>query len=78
MGLLFVLIDLSALLVAGPFEAAGVVAFVNPGDPFNLLFFFIVVFIFTAIILLIIKLRRKQALRIIFLGATTVLMIYVL
>jgi len=78
MGFLFVLIDLSAFLVAGPFEAAGVVAFVDPGDPFNLLFFFIVVLVFTAIILLIIKLRRKQALRTIFLGATTVLMMYVL
>ncbi|TRO51119.1 hypothetical protein E2P61_07015 [Candidatus Bathyarchaeota archaeon] len=78
MGFLFVLIDLSAFLVAGPFEAAGVVAFVDPGDPFNLLFFFIVVLVFTAIILLIIKLRRKQALRMIFLGATTVLMMYVL
>ncbi len=78
MGFLFVLIDLSAFLVAGPFEAAGVVAFVDPGDPFNLLFFFIVVLVFTAIILLIIKLRRKQALRMIFLGATTVLMVYVL
>jgi len=78
MGFLFVLIDLSAFLVAGPFEAAGVVAFVDPGDPFNLLFFFIVVLVFTAIILLIIKLRRKQALRTIFLGSTTVLMMYVL
>ena len=78
MGLLFVLIDLSALLVAGPFEAAGVIAFMNPSDPFNLLFFFIVLLVFTAIILLIIKLRRKHALRIIFLGATTVLMMYVL
>jgi presenilin-like A22 family membrane protease len=78
MGLLFVLVDLSAFLVAGPFEAAGVVAFENPGDPFNLLYFFIIVLIFTAIILLIIKLRRNQALRIIFLGATTVLSTYVL
>ena len=78
MGLLFVLVDLSAFLVTGPFEAAGMVAFQNPGDPFNLLFFFIVVLVFTALILLVIKLRRKQALRIIFLGATTVLIVYVL
>jgi len=78
MGLLFILVDLSAFLVAGPFEAAGVVAFENPSDPFNLLYFFIIVLIFTAIVLLIIKLRRKKALRIIFLGATTMLMIYVL
>ena len=78
MGLLFVLIDLSAFLVVGPFEAAGVVAFQNPSDPFNILYFFIILLVFTAIILLIIKLRRKQALRMIFLGATILLSIYVL
>jgi len=77
MGSLFVLIDLSAFLVAGPFEAAGAVAFENPSDPLNIVFFFIVLLVFTAIILLIIKLRRKQALRFIFLGATTLLNIYV-
>jgi len=75
---LFVLVDLLALLVAGPFEAAGAVAFENPSDPFNLAYFFVILLVFTSIILLIIKLRKKQALRIIFLGATTVLSIYVI
>lgn len=78
MGGLFVLVDLLAFLVAGPFEAAGAVAFENPGDPLNLAYFFLILLVSTTVILLIIKFRKKQALRIIFLGATTVLSIYVL
>jgi presenilin-like A22 family membrane protease len=78
MGGLFVSVDLLAFLVAGSFEAVGAVAFENPSDPFNLLYFFVIMLVFTAIILLIIKLRRKQALRIIFLGAVTLLIFYVL
>ena len=75
---LFVIVDLLAFLVAGPFEAAGAVAFENPSDPFNLAYFFVILIVFTSIILLIIKLRKKQAIRIIFLGATTVLSVYVI
>jgi presenilin-like A22 family membrane protease len=78
MGGLFVLVDLLAFLVAGPFEAAGAVAFENPSDPMNLAYFFFILLVFTIVILLIIKFRKKQALRIIFLGATTLLSIYVL
>ena len=75
---LFVAVDLLAFLVAGPFEAAGAVAFENPSDPFNLAYFFVILIVFTSIILLIIKLRKKQAVKIIFLGATTVLSVYVI
>ena len=75
---LFVIVDLLAFLVAGPFEAAGAVVFENPSDPFNLAYFFVILIVFTSIILLIIKLRKKQAVRIIFLGATTVLSVYVI
>ena len=78
MGGLFVLVDLLAFLVAGPFEAVGAVAFENPSDPLNLLYFLVILLVFTAIILLIIKFRKKQALRMIFLGAATLLIFYVL
>ncbi len=78
MGSLFVLVDLLAFLVAGPFEAAGAVVFENPSDPWNLAYFFSILVIFTIVILLIIRFRKKQAVRIIFLTATTVLSIYVL
>jgi presenilin-like A22 family membrane protease len=78
MGSLFVFVDLLAFLVAGPFEAAGAGAFENPGDPFNLLYFLVIVLVFTAVILVIVKLGKKQALRIIFLGAVAMLIFYVL
>ena len=74
---LFVVVDLLAFLVTGPFEAANIVAFENPSDPFNIAYFFIIMLIFTVIILVIIKLGKTQAVRIIFLGATTLLSIYV-
>jgi presenilin-like A22 family membrane protease len=78
MGGLFVFVDFLAFLVAGPFEDVGAVAFQNPGDPLNLLFFVVVLLVFTAIILLIIRLGKKRALRMIFLGAATLLIFYVL
>lgn len=74
---LFVVVDLLAFLVTGPFEAANIVAFENPSDPFNIAYFFIIMLVFTGIILVIIKLGKTQAVRIIFLGATTLLSIYV-
>lgn len=77
MGSLFVIVDLLAFLVAGPFKAAGVVAFENPSDPFNVVYFFSVMLIFTGVILLIIKFWKKKALKIIFLAATTYLSVYV-
>ena len=54
MGGLFVLVDLLAFLVAGPFEAAGAVAFENPSDPLNVAYFFFILLVFMIVILLII------------------------
>jgi len=78
LGGLFVFVDLLAFLVAGPFETVGFVAFENPSDPLNLLYFLVILLVFTFIILLIIKFRKKQTLRIIFLGSATLLIFYVL
>jgi presenilin-like A22 family membrane protease len=77
MGCLFVTVDLLALVVAGPFEAAGAVAFTNPNNPWDLVYFFTILIAFTAIILLIAKFRKKQAIRVIVLGATWLLGAYV-
>jgi len=77
MGSLFVLIDLLALLVAGPFEAAGAVAFVDPEEPLNLVYFFVILVVFTAIILLIAKYGGKKVVQAIILGATAILDLYV-
>lgn len=77
MGGLFVLIDLLALVVTKPFEAAGVYAFVNPADPFNLAYFFLILLLFTAAILLISKFWKKQVVQAIILGSTGILCLYV-
>jgi len=77
MGGLFVLIDLLALVVTKPFEAAGVYAFVDPADPFNLAYFFLILLLFTAVILLISKFWKKQVVQAIILGSTGILCLYV-
>ncbi|MBN2065696.1 MAG: hypothetical protein JW771_02690 [Candidatus Thermoplasmatota archaeon] len=70
MGCLFVVIHVLALLVIGPFEAAGVEpAFENPDDPMNLVYFFVIILAMTAIILVIAKYWKKQVIQAIILGA---------
>jgi presenilin-like A22 family membrane protease len=73
---LFVLVDLSALLLVMPFEAAGVTAFVNPNDPLNLLYFFVSLVVFTVIILLAAKFW-KRLVEAIVLGATGYMVFFV-
>ena len=77
MGSLFVIIDFLAFLVVGPFEAAGIVAFEDPGDLLNVAYFFTILIIFTGVILLIIKFWKKQVIKIIYIGATWILCINV-
>jgi presenilin-like A22 family membrane protease len=77
MGSLFILIDFLAMLVAGPFEAAGAVAFENPSDPLNLVYFFLILILLTVAVLLISKYWKKQVVSAIFLGATAVLDVFV-
>jgi presenilin-like A22 family membrane protease len=69
MGSLFVAIDGLALLATSPLDAAGVTAFDNPSDPLNLLYFFVTLVVFTVAILLISRLRRRNTLHGILLGA---------
>lgn len=79
MGALFVLVDLLAFWISGPFQAAGEIAYVGsgPGDPLNLLFFFVVLIVFTAVILLVAKWGKTKIIQAIFLGSTGLLGIYV-
>ena len=53
MGCLFVIIQGLALLVVGPFQAAGMEAFENPDDPINLVYIFVILLAITVAILLI-------------------------
>jgi len=66
-----------ALLVTGPFEAAGAVAFVDATNPLNLVEFFVILIVFTAAILLIAKYWKKNVIQWIILGATGILCLYV-
>ena len=77
MSILFVLIDLLALWVVGPFEAVGEFAFENPSDPLNLAYFFFILLFFTGLILLISKFWKKQAVQVIVLVSTGLLYLYV-
>ena len=73
---LFVFVDLSALLLVTPFEAAGVTAFMNPNDPLNLVYFFASLIVLTAVILLAAKLW-KRLVEAIVLGATGYMVFFV-
>jgi presenilin-like A22 family membrane protease len=79
MGGLFVLVDLLAFWLTGPFVEAGVSASLGsgPGDPLNLLYFFVVLIVFTAVILLIAKLGKTKIIQAVFLGSTGILGLYV-
>jgi presenilin-like A22 family membrane protease len=77
MGGLFVLIDLLALWATGPFEVSGTVAFGNPSNPWNLAYFFSVLIGFTVVMLLVSRFWKKQAVKIIVLGAIALLDLYV-
>jgi presenilin-like A22 family membrane protease len=74
---LLLAVDGAAMLVAGPFKAAGAVAFENPDDPWNIVYFFLVLLPFTVLILLIAKFWKKKAIQAIVLAATGVLDVYV-
>lgn len=73
---LFVFVDLSALLLVTPFEAAGVTAFVNPNDPLNLVYFFASLIVLTTIILLAARFW-KRSVEAIVLGATGYMVFFV-
>ncbi len=77
MGCLFVLIYGLALLVVSPFEAAGVKAFVDPNDPWNLAFFFSALILVTLAILLISRFWKKQFVQGFVLGSVGLLAFYV-
>jgi presenilin-like A22 family membrane protease len=77
MGSLFVLINLLAFGVVGPFKAVDLKAFQSADDPLNLVFFFSVLIVFTAIVLIIAKYGKTRIIQAIFLGSTGLLGIYV-
>ena len=69
MGCFFLIIHGLAIVVAGPFEDAGVEAFENPDDPMNLVIFFGILLVMTLLILVIAKYWKKQLIQFLILGA---------
>lgn len=77
MGCLFVLVYGLALLIVAPFEVAGLVAFENPNDPFNVVYFFVTLVGVTAVLLLTAKFWKKRVVQIIMLGSMGYLAFFV-
>ncbi len=77
MGALFLAAQFIALAAVQPFEAAGMQAFEDPGDPMNILQIVLVVVVFTAVILFIARYRR-DAIRYIILFVFFMSLFYIL
>ena len=77
MGLFFILIQGTALLLLQPFETAGVQpAFEDPDNPTNIAYIFVIMLAFTGLILLIAKFWKKQVIHFIILFAIGYTMFY--
>ena len=77
MGLFFVIIHGTALLLLQPFETAGVQpAFEDPENPTNIAYIFVIMLAFTGLILLIAKFWKKQVIHFIILFAIGYTMFY--
>jgi len=74
---IFVAVDVLALFVAAPFQAAGIVAFENPSNPLNLVYLFVSLILFTAVMLLIARFWKRQLVQVIVLASTGLLVFYV-
>ncbi|MFO7678363.1 MAG: presenilin family intramembrane aspartyl protease PSH [Thermoplasmatota archaeon] len=77
MGLFFIFIYGLALLIIKPFDYAGMQAFKDSADPFNLVIFFSIIIAMTVIILVIAKYFWKQLIKFIILGAVGYTSFYV-
>lgn len=77
MGLFFIIIQGTALLLLQPFETAGVQpAFEDPENPTNIAYIFVIMLAFTGLILLIAKFWKKQVIHFIILFAIGYTMFY--
>ncbi|MBW3583214.1 MAG: hypothetical protein KY455_08970 [Euryarchaeota archaeon] len=77
MGLMFLMTQLLAVLVAGPFERAGIRAFEDPSDPVNPVIYVGLILAFTVVILIIAKLKLDWLIQLIILGAIGATLVYV-
>ncbi len=78
MGSFILLTQIIALLLAAPFDLAGMTAFENPDDPLNPIIFFFIIIAFTAFILVVFRFGGKRLIYFVMLGAVAITMYYVM
>jgi len=78
MGLLMVVVELLALFLGAPLDAAGIHAFEDADAPENSVYYLGLILVFTLFILIVIKLNAKWLIQLIILGAVASTICYVL
>lgn len=78
MGCFILITQLLALLLATPFDVAGITAFENPDDPLNPLIFFVFIIAFTAFILIVLKYGGEKLVYFVMLAAVAITIYYVM
>ncbi|CAD6493807.1 MAG: Signal-peptide peptidase, presenilin aspartyl protease [Candidatus Argoarchaeum ethanivorans] len=78
MGLLMLVVELIALFLGAPLDAAGIRAFEDPDSPANSLYYIGFILLFTLFILLIIKWDKKWMIQLMIFGAIISTIYYVL
>jgi len=78
MGCFILITQIIALLLATPFDVAGMTAFENPDDPLNPIIFFVFIIAFTAFILIVLKYGGDRLVYFVMLGAVAITIYYVM
>ncbi len=78
MGSFILITQIIALLLAAPFDLAGMTAFENPDDPLNPIIFFIFIIAFTAFILVVFRFGGQRLIYFVMLAAVTITIYYVM
>jgi presenilin-like A22 family membrane protease len=78
MGSFILITQIIALLLAAPFDVAGIIAFENPEDPLNPIIFFFIIIVFTAFILVVLRFGGDRLIYYVMLAAVAITIYYVL
>ena len=78
MGCFILITQIIALLLATPFDVAGMTAFENPDDPLNPIIFFVFIIAFTAFILIVLKYGGDRLVYFVMLAAVAMTIYYVM
>jgi presenilin-like A22 family membrane protease len=78
MGCFILITQIIALLLATPFDVAGMSAFENPDDPLNPIIFFVFIIAFTAFILFVLRFGGERLVYFVMLAAVAITLYYVM